>query len=351
MSKFEVRVAQITNVEPHPNADRLELALINDFQGYFVTGLGQFEIGDNVVFFPDEAVLPDELIDEVEIPRTFLQKGSVVKVSKVRGIPSNGLLIEAQRISRYLDVTRLELGQDVAEILGVKKRYFDAVNTNQQDVKMYPLSMVEKYDLEHVANYHNVMMRHKLSRFVITEKLEGTNFAVTYKNGEIFYHQRNFTVVPQTDDVHYLFVKAPRVLGVEERLVDLAKSIGLNDVTLRGELIGPGIQKNHYELDSLTYGLFDIMVGQKYVDYPVFYNMCENHDLRTAPLLDDHYQIPSEISPTYWDELSFGYSKLNESVLREGIVIRPYVESWDLELGRVIFKVRNSEYLAKTGAS
>ena len=61
-------------------------------------------------------------------------------------------------------------------------------------------------------------------------------------------------------------------------------------------------------------------------------------------MLDD-YVINEDLN--YLIDLSIGTSTLNPEVQREGIVIRPLIESQDEELGRLSFKVINPNYLLK----
>ena len=75
MSSFECLVYRIT-VEPHPDADRLEVARV---MGYAcVVGLGEFETGDLAAYIPEQAIVPDDVLEELGLVGTLAGKRKTV---------------------------------------------------------------------------------------------------------------------------------------------------------------------------------------------------------------------------------------------------------------------------------
>jgi RNA ligase (TIGR02306 family) len=56
MSTFSVEIVELDDVQPHPNADLLELAVIGGYRA--VVGKGLHQKGDMVLYIPEEALAP-----------------------------------------------------------------------------------------------------------------------------------------------------------------------------------------------------------------------------------------------------------------------------------------------------
>jgi phenylalanyl-tRNA synthetase beta chain len=91
----KVIVAQIESFEPHPNADRLSVCRVNDgssFPRQIVCGAKNFRTGDKVALALPGAILPD---------------GLKIKVSKLRGVESEGMLCSPRELRLTDDATGL----------------------------------------------------------------------------------------------------------------------------------------------------------------------------------------------------------------------------------------------------
>ena len=90
MAVFESKVHAL-KVEPHPNADRLELAAVGGFR--CVVQKGAFKNGDLAAYIPEAAVCPEWLIKELGLEgRLAGSKHNRVKAVKLRGALSQGLV-------------------------------------------------------------------------------------------------------------------------------------------------------------------------------------------------------------------------------------------------------------------
>ena len=120
------------------------------------------------------------------------------------------------------------------------------------------------------------------------------------------------------------------------------------NLALQGELLGPGIQGNKYDLKEhviLWFNLFDIN-SFKYFHGDDFFELVEEVGLKTVPLINK-FILNNTVDELV--EMSKDKSKLNDKIHREGIVIRPCEEKEDKKLGRVSFKVINPDFLLKFG--
>jgi RNA ligase (TIGR02306 family) len=208
---------------------------------------------------------------------------------------------------------------------------------------------VSIYDIEGAQNFPtvaNLLLDQKVS---VTEKLEGTNFAISVDKEDKFHVcQRSYAIVPDENGEHD-FWKVVRENGLEEKLREIrAKNFPGQHVTLRGEMVGPGIQKNIYKLSKRKVFFFDVLVDSTYLRVDTWIDICNLFGLERVPILSEVGQTLREwLGGKNIQEASNGESKL-VATRREGIVIRPMVEQTVPEIGRLIIKQRSPEYLAST---
>jgi len=84
-------VAQVITRDKHPNADKLSLCRVNDGQGerQIVCGAHNFQAGDKVPLVLPGATLP---------PRNPGDKPFTIKVGKIRGVESHGMLCSHEEL-------------------------------------------------------------------------------------------------------------------------------------------------------------------------------------------------------------------------------------------------------------
>ena len=74
MSTLIVEVCEIIDVEEHPNADRLEIATVKGWKT--IVPINSYNIGDKVVYFPIDSLLPLE-IEEKLFVRVALEEWGI----------------------------------------------------------------------------------------------------------------------------------------------------------------------------------------------------------------------------------------------------------------------------------
>src|SRR3954467_2623218 len=174
MSTLVVEVCEIKAVYPHPQADALEFITVKGWQVIVQKALG-LKVGDKVVYFPPDTVMPPELAVRLGIAKYLAplpreidgtrKPGLRVRAARLRGEPSYGTIDHA------VDPA-WEVGRDVKEHYGVTK-FEPPVRPTDGDA-LPPLAAFHGYtDIENIRNFPDVL---KLGEeVVITEKVHGKN--------------------------------------------------------------------------------------------------------------------------------------------------------------------------------
>ncbi|MHC5937209.1 RNA ligase family protein [Nostoc sp.] len=112
MSIFKVEVVKINSINPHPNADRLDIVSIENMGYQVIIAKGKLHAGDLAFYFPIDSVIPEKFLDEFGIRNYYSKKLYAVKL---RGIFSEGLLIPVG--NNFMG----NVGDDYTEYFGVTK--------------------------------------------------------------------------------------------------------------------------------------------------------------------------------------------------------------------------------------
>jgi len=327
MSSLIVEVCKILDVRPHPNADKLDLVTIKGWT--CITQKGVYSPGDLVVYAPVDSVIPATLSDSLNVT-SYLSKGRV-KTVKLRGYYSQGLIIPINYLppTTYLNY---EEGQDVKDLLGITKyeppvKHFSFFNT-RSTVPKYSDPRFHKYtNIENIKNFPRIFTEDM--SVVISEKLHGANVRIAKLDGEIIYGSHNCQL---TKDDTSPFTIAGKTF-------DFASILQEGDI-IYGELYGKGVQKMTYDLNSYSIRFFDYFSSAdgRYLDWRAFKNLCDDYSLPCVPVLYEGFWSNDLL------KLADGKSEI-ASHIKEGIVIKPFYEQWDVKLGRVILKHISEAYL------
>jgi RNA ligase (TIGR02306 family) len=349
MATFKVELTKIEKVWNHPNADRLDLAMVEGIDLQFVVGRDSYKVGDKVVYFPIDSVLPQDLIDHLGLTGKLSGKDkNRIKTLRLRDSVSQGFVCSLETISKYFD-GGLDIGYtgtDLTTLLKVTKHEPEEIPCTWGTLTALP-DCVGVYDIEGVERYKEVVEMLMDVPCIITEKVEGSNFAVHIdEQDNISVCQRHHSIKESPDGEH-MFWKVARNHGLIDIAKDLKSKYSVQTVTLRGEFLGGGVQGNYYELKEHKVLLFDIKVDGRYIDTEQLFDFSWNMDPQLfVPCLGCNITLREWLGGKTIIEASNGKSMLIDK-LREGIVIKPMVEMRDQKLGRVILKKRSPEYLAK----
>lgn len=326
MSSLIVEAVKISEIKPHGNADKLELAIVKGWQ--CIVPKDRYKAGDLVIYVPIDSLFPQPLSDKLEITK-YLSKQRV-KTAKLRGVISQGVIMSVD------EVPGAQEGQDVAEALGITK-WEPSLQPNMHGTPRPQHPDFLRYtDIENIKNYPDILMDGE--EVVVTEKIHGTNFrAANIANeteGETGHagfhagsHRMDFVETPEN-----LYWRAARKYKLDEILP--------SGYQIFGEIYGKGVQKLTYDLQEFDVRFFDLMKDLKYVSYDEFVVFCTEHKL---PMVPELYRGPWHADGV---KMADGQSVI-ASHIREGIVIKPIVERWDHKVGRVALKCVSEQYLLK----
>lgn len=318
MSSTIVPVATISEIKPHPNADRLDIATVLGWQ--CVVGRGVFKPGDLITYIPPDCVLPDALAESLGVAK-YLSKGRV-RATRLRGEPSFGIVAPPHGNE----------GDNVAELLGITK-YVPPLRLSAGDAEADHPLFVKYTDIENMRNFPDVFSDGEA--VVVTEKIHGTNSRVGLIDGEWMAGSKT---VRRKDAPNSTYWHPLRQDAVHQLICTKAHG---QQVILFGEVYGK-VQSLRYGLpNGIAYRAFDMLVDGKYLDAETFAAECARFGVERAPEL---YRGPFSIDKI--KELSNGQSMIpGANNIREGVVVRPVTERTHPKIGRVILKYVGDDYL------
>lgn len=362
MERSLAHIEKVHNIRPIENADRIEQIGVLGWN--LIAKKGEFKYGDLCVY-----IEIDSKVDETNENFAFLEnKKYKVKSMKMRGVISQGLALPVS----ILKGKNYKLGQDVTSELKITKIEDDYKPTEQDSLSKlkqskkkllnnhaikyfmryswfrklmimlfiptkkkngYP-AWVTKTDETRVQNMPQIL-RNK-NPLQVTEKLDGTSTTFTLKKSgkkkfNFIVCSRNMVVGDGT-----VYMEMAKKYDVENTLKAL---IGENEfITLQGETIGDGIQKNKYGLKDKAFFAFNLVTsGKGKIDSIEASKLLRQHGIDWCPIVSDSYILPDTIEELM--EYSTGKSELNDT-LREGYVFRD-------KNNTISFKCVSNEFLLK----
>jgi RNA ligase (TIGR02306 family) len=242
----------ISDIQPHPNADKLDLAKV---LGYTcIIEKGKYKVGDAVVLIQPDTVLPDESWAEV-----FKKKSNRVKAIRLRGCWSFGIVMP---VATFFDDVKSVMdfapGTEVSHLIGVTK--YEAPQPQQLDAKGHLPFGLGKTDEERYQNILDLPFGEVVD---VTLKIDGQS--ATYychkdrQTGEwtTGICSRSLEMKPECSNN---YTNIDRKYGILNNLQDYCK---FHDVSLalRGEIYGNGIQghgNNPHAKMPLNFAAFSV---------------------------------------------------------------------------------------------
>jgi len=311
VSQHAVRVVRVPAPEPHPNADKLVV--------YRVGGL---QIVRTPLPAGSLAVLVE--CDYIGPKALFFGAGEGlhrVKPAKIRGLYSEGLLLEAP-------AGAVE-GADVMSQLGIT-RYAPPVKLTTGETAPGPRYRVPVYDLEPLHKYPDLI--HAGTPVVVTEKLHGCNVRFVF-DGETFH------------------------LGSRSQWRTAEKGL-LSQVVKQNPWVEPWCRAfPDHVLWGEAYGwVQDLRYGHQpgQVSFRAFDVWHQGRFLGPdeGPRLSNMQAVPETYRGGFvramMPDLADRPSAIDGGV-REGVVVRPVTPILHPELGNVVLKVVSNKYLERQG--
>lgn len=375
-------IQKITALRPIEGADRIVQAEILGWK--LIVKKDEFQIDDLCVYVEIDSLLPEVPAFEFLRARNFR-----IKTLKMRGKISQGIAFPLKMILEVnpgANISDLRVDDDVTDLLGVVKyelpewdrepaepneevqekksklsRLFSEFKyrlfgmKKRKTIKGFP-EEVPKTDETRVQSMPISILKRAGMDSYVTEKVEGCSaaFISSARNsnwfGKMFGHDHQFLACsrnrviynskksnkPIDPNLHHILKVAVKY-DLESRCEALLKNRRL---AIQGEVIGPKIQANIYRLPDVDLRVFLIydIDKQSYLPLAEMQKICEDLEIPMAPILEEHHQILPDVES--YVKMSRGFSQINPTKYREGIVIRSHSENFS-------FKSVDPEYLLK----
>lgn len=309
-------IEKIKNVRKHPNADRLKIANVNEYQ---VVTAADLQDGNLVVYFALDSILP-------EIPLFEFMRNNKFRVSMVRlrGEVSNGLIIPyTEIVKEFPDLNYYDVGQDVSKIIGVKK-YSKPVpaQLSGEVLGQFPTDLLSKTDEDRLENFPLLFEQLMGEEVYITLKIDGSSATFIKKDSKLRICTRNLELKYNEDNALW---KIAKKYDLENMLPD--------DVALQGEIYGEGVQKNPLGIkgqDVMIFNAIDLSTRKPY-GLEEMKELCEKIKIPMVPVI---FSGAMEFEYVGAIKKFADFQKYSNGKPAEGIVVRPKRPFFSPELGK-----------------
>lgn len=381
-------VRSITDIQPIIGADRIEVAYVGGWP--VVTGKGEFNVGEKIVYFEPDAMLP---LDN-PLFRPLADRGKnrendkgelcvVLRTVKLRKQISQGLIMPLSAFDINADI---EEGTDVSEITGVQKYDPPEVAGRPGNMRNWPASdgEIPHTDEDRIQNKIDMLRwfaetpgsEDIAGRFMPSEKLDGTSttfflirtddiekhptgwrYGACSRKNEVLRSVIDEATAEETgltasnastrENVYWTnFDK----YGIRERLDGLhALHPDASVIAIQGESTGPGINGNRLDRKNIEFHAFNVVIDGKRSN-PIDEGLADIAvPQRPEFMLDFHYGMnPQEAMEAAISKVDGLHSLLDDKRLAEGIVYRfdgDLPEGFNPEWNH--FKIISNKYLLK----
>ena len=349
MSNWKVIKTKI-EVFDHPTADKLQLGKVGTYQ--VVVQKGLYEGGEEVIFAPEKSILSGSLEQEYKDYLAGPDKNRV-KAVRLRNELSCGIIIPPQLVWDQCGMTIDEISDDadLAEVLGITL-YVPPVPTEMNGIAE-PIEydhLSSKLDVEQNGVYESNFVEGE--RVVGSEKLHGSQINayaslkvgvpgiahkwVSTKN----YNKAGLHLIESDSNFYWRATRAIDLWGMIEScyfIVEGTEEIEERVVQVFGEALP--CQAFKYGQVEHTMRIFDIRVDGVSVPYD---QVPEPFKKYWVPILyDGPYENIEEIK-----KLAKGMEQVSgtEANIKEGMVLRPYIDRRASDGTRLLVKILNPKY-------
>ena len=338
-------IQRIWKIEPIEGADKIELAHVLGWQ--CVVNKGQFQPMDVGVYFEIDSFLP--VRPEFEFMRTssykktdIMGEGFKLRTMRFRGQISQGLLLP---LNSFPEIpANIELGADVAELLGVRKwEIEERATTGGTVIGSLP------YDIPHtdetrVQENPELIQAFAGLEYYISTKMDGSSHSIGVDENGFHVTGHNYEYKDDGSSSFYELVKARKY---QEKVESFVKENGLSTLTIQGELCAPGIQQNRLRLTKPEWYVFTVRENGKRVGLKRMMEICEALGMEYVPIEEIGTDLPSKY-PTVESLLDRADGEYPKGGKKEGIVIRPTEPVYcPLISASLSMKVVSNKYLLK----
>jgi hypothetical protein len=349
-------IQKILGIRPIEGADNIECVTVLGWE--CVTKKEEFRVGELMVYIEVDSILPDRPEFEFLRDRKFR-----VRTIKLRKQISQGLCLPLT----MLPENTWKEGDDVTDILGITKYDPQLIQETLERERMdsKKKSWIEKFlmsfkfyrnmvyrkksevwpgfisktDEERIQNMPSVCAKEVTVHFDTTEKLDGQSATYALKRlprkfwqfnvrHQFFVCSRNIHLKTPHQCSYWEIAKKYDIENVLKNLI-----LDEDYVVLQGEIIGPGIQKNRYNMPDYEFFAFNLEFSDKRMSYNVMSNLLDKA-VKVVPWVGKRY-LGNDVNSSV--EIAKGMSSL-ANIKREGVVMRG---------NHLSFKIINPDYLLK----
>lgn len=328
-------VQRVKYIRPIQGADRIECVGVLGWE--CVAKKGEFKEGDICVYFEIDSLLPDwaryEFLGQSSY-KPDLQKYRL-KTVRLRGQISQGLALP---LHLFPEAEGLEVGHDITDTLQVEKYEPPIPSQIAGDARSFSWPIPKTDEIRVQQNdEHGFLESLSGNPYYISLKLDGTScsFIVDPRDGDYHVCGRNFSYKRNLD---HSFWRIDCRYGLEDRL----RSLG-GHISLQGEVVGPGIQKNRMglkECDFYVFNVIDTRWGRR-LPFDDAFSVVKDLGLKFVPVIErgDNFaysqrDVLEKARGKYRDH----FPSAKEDQEREGIVIRSLC-------GGISFKAISNDFL------
>lgn len=334
-------IKKISEIYPIEGRDRIELAIIDGWS--VIVKKDEFKVGGLCVYCEIDSLLPEK--PEFEFLRS---KDFRIKTMKMAGVISQGICFPLS----ILPDGKYKEGQDVTEILGVKKwerpdatdikerkatkakypkwlmrfKFFRELiykRGKHREAKGFP-SFIAKTDETRIQNAPQFLSMDK--QWVFTEKIDGQSgtFALVRHKPRFPWQKEKFEYIVCSRNIRLYnkdsssYWKVSDMYHIEKVLKEL---IGDDEwIAIQGECIAPNVQGNKYKVNGPDLYVFNLIKPSGRVGSYEAKKIIESVRMKFVPIINNPFDtLPATVSEML--KFAHGESALGNTI-REGIVCR-----------------------------
>lgn len=379
MSRDMAYIVTVDTINPIEGKDRIVYIGFKE-NGYHVIADKSFVIGEQVVYFEVDSILPEVSCFEFLRKRCYREElhGFLLKNMKMCGLYSNGLILHQKEcgfskiynsgydVSNILKIRKYEPDEDASPKKETNKiRIFirrhrilswlySLLRGNKDKKSNFPALYINKSDETNIQNHKDWFDLYGDIPCYVTTKMEGQSVTMLFfpkknKLGDFCVYSRN------TYGASDLWNLAKNILA-ENKLRSAFVNTG-HVFAVQGERCAPGVQKGIYKNGEHLY-LYTVkdLTENRLLDYTEFISFCDSYGFEHVPVVFSGLSIKDifksldemqEYTEHQWfhvsDSVFTNYDDRHEEVSapeyhrHEGLVIRGMNNEFS-------FKVKSNEY-------
>ena len=377
MSRKLASVQTVKAIKPIEGADRIEIVQILNWD--CVAKKGEYQVGDIVIYFEIDSLLPDIPAFEFLKGSSWSQKLNKYKISthKFRNQISQGLVIPANDLGALLEQIKpdnqlalsswrehLLEGTDLTELLGIEK-YEPPVSNGALGDIIHHEWYIPKTDEERIqvcaADVLPAYMNSEQGDWYSSIKLDGTSCTVGLFDDAFLIGGRNQFY--KDENMYTQTVNKYAFDGNIKNKFEYYQAVNGIYVAFQGELCGPGIQGNKLGLKEKEWFIFNAFVSKtgkngSYAKCDLLYmlKLCEEFGLKHVPIIsvaekfhfegatNEDLNVLVNTLLQYADTFKYRdyFEDASPNQIAEGVVFRMNDMTYS-------FKVVSNKYLLKGG--